>query len=65
MIDRRTFLKRFGIAGAGMGFGLRGRAAFAGPEDTPRRLIVVSHCHGWPYDSWPNTPPPPPTDTAE
>ena len=52
MIDRRTFLKRFGIAGAGMGFGLRGRAAFAGPEDTPRRLIVVSHCHGWPYDSW-------------
>ena len=35
-----------------MGVGLRGRLAYAGPEDTPRRLIVISHCHGWPYESW-------------
>ncbi len=52
MIDRRTFLRRLGIAGAGAGIGLRGRLAYAAPEETPRRLIVISHCHGWPYENW-------------
>ena len=35
-----------------MGMGLRGRLAHAMPEETPRRLLVISHCHGWPYESW-------------
>ena len=52
MIDRRTFLKRLGITGAGMGMGLRGRLAHAMPDETPKRLLVISHCHGWPYEAW-------------
>ena len=49
MIDRRTFLKRLGITGAGVGVGLRGRLAYGMPEATPRRLLIISHCHGWPF----------------
>jgi len=52
VIDRRTFLRCLGISGAGMGMGLRGRIAHAMPDETPRRLLVISHCHGWPYESW-------------
>ena len=52
MMDRRTFLQRLGIAGAGLGVGLRGPSAYAQSAETPKRLLVISHCHGWPYESW-------------
>ena len=54
-MHRRHFLEALGLAGLATGvsgFGL-GRA-FAQPAmgAAPKRLIVISHCHGWPYDAW-------------
>jgi len=51
-MNRRSFMKRMGVGCAGMGLGLQGRLAHALPDQTPRRLIIISHCHGWPYDAW-------------
>ena len=53
MIRRRRFLQGLGVAGlaAGIpGFGMRNVLAAEG--EAPKRLIVISHCHGWPYDAW-------------
>ena len=53
MIRRRRFLQGLGVAGLAAGipdFGMRNVLAAEG--EAPKRLIVISHCHGWPYDAW-------------
>lgn len=55
MILRRDLLKGFGALGASLGLtGLAARSQMAMAEqgEAPQRLLVISHCHGWPYDSW-------------
>jgi len=52
---RRELLKALGLSGAGLGLGtlgLRSPLARAQEAEAPRRLLVLSHCHGWPYESW-------------
>ena len=52
---RRDFLRALGITGAGVGLGAWniGSALAAEESEAPiRRLIILSHCHGWPYDAW-------------
>ena len=54
-MNRRDLLKGLGLSGLGLslgGLGLRNPLAFASEGEAPKRLIVISHCHGWPYDSW-------------
>lgn len=54
-MNRRNFLKGLGLSSAGVGLGavgLRSPLASAGETEAPRRLLVISHCHGWPYDGW-------------
>lgn len=49
---RREFLKFLGGAGAlGLMPGLGGSWAMA-EGDAPKRFLLLSHCHGWPYDAW-------------
>ena len=51
-ISRRRMLQlgSLGTLGAAMpGTVLQ---AFARPVDAPRRLVIISHCHGWPYTTW-------------
>ena len=55
MIRRRDFLARIGLAGLATGLSpLAMSRAFAdiGPGGAPKRVIFISHCHGWPYDAW-------------
>jgi hypothetical protein len=55
MMKRRSFLQLLGMTGAMAGLGIAGaqRAlADAGRVGAPRRLVVIGHCHGWPYDAW-------------
>ena len=55
MMNRRTLLKGIGMAGVagGLGrYGFRSHQAQAEEGEAPKRLIIISHCHGWPYDSW-------------
>ncbi len=56
-MKRRTFLKHLGAMGAVSGvsgLGLQRAFAQAGaPENVaPRRLLLIGHCHGWPYQQW-------------
>ena len=60
-MQRRDFLRILGLSGAAFGVGasLGGRSllAEAGANGSVasgpfRRLLLVSHCHGWTYDSW-------------
>ena len=53
MMRRRDFLAGLGLGGAGLGVGglwMPGARASATPA--PKRLLIISHCHGTPYDSW-------------
>jgi hypothetical protein len=55
VISRRHFMRLAGLSGIAVRFhGLPGsaRRAFAHTDTPVRRLIVVSHCHGWPYETW-------------
>ena len=55
MMHRRRFLETLGLAGvtAGLsGVGLQRAVAQEMNAPAPKRLIVISHCHGWPYDAW-------------
>ena len=59
MMNRRRFLTRLGLAGVATGLsGLElGKAlAATAPQGAPKRLIIISHCHGWPRESWRMTP---------
>ena len=52
MISRRHLLRVGGLAALGTawpGGVLRAAAETAAP---PRRLVLISHCHGWPYADW-------------
>ncbi len=54
-MKRRRFLQGLGLAGVASGLsglGLRSALATTAEGEAPRRLIVISHCHGWPYESW-------------
>ena len=53
-LDRRAFLRALGLSGAAVGLGRAGLAfGHEGEHTAPiRRLIVLSHCHGWTYDTW-------------
>lgn len=52
MTSRRKFLQ--GLSAAGVSLGLNGLSSSAqgGTKVAPKRLILISHCHGWTYDSW-------------
>ena len=55
MIYRRQFLQRLGLAGLAVGLSPLdlSRAFAAGSAGgAPKRVIFISHCHGWPYDAW-------------
>ena len=54
-MHRRRFLETLGLAGVatGMtGWGLGRALAQPSMGEAPKRLIIISHCHGWPYDAW-------------
>ena len=47
---RRTFLSHLGMGACIAPFGIKN--AFADNENTPKRLIILSHNHGWTYETW-------------
>ncbi|MEE2904070.1 MAG: DUF1552 domain-containing protein [Myxococcota bacterium] len=52
MISRRNFLKALGASSALTSSGLWSPFRAHAQSMAPKRLIIVSHCHGWPYDAW-------------
>ena len=52
MITRRRFLHLGGLTALGAGWPTGVLQAFAESAAPPRRLVVISHCHGWPYAAW-------------
>ena len=52
MISRRSFLKALGATSAFASGGLWSPFRAQAQTMAPKRLIIVSHCHGWPYDAW-------------
>lgn len=54
MMERRQFLRGLGLTGlaGAAGLGITPRGATATEGEAPKRLILISHCHGWPYESW-------------
>ena len=52
MVSRRQLLQLGGLAafGAVLPDGVMQRSALASVR--PRRLVLISHCHGWPYAAW-------------
>ena len=54
-MNRRDFMRILGVSGAFAGVSTSHLArllAAAPAQGAPKRLIVISHCHGWPYDAW-------------
>jgi hypothetical protein len=52
MISRRHLLQLGGLTALGAALPGSTLRAFAPSPAPPRRLIVISHCHGWPYSAW-------------
>ena len=53
MISRRRLLRLGGLTALGTGWPGGVLHALAQPAASPpRRLVVISHCHGWPYAAW-------------
>lgn len=52
MISRRDLLRSGALAALGAGLPGSFRQALAQSALPPRRLVVISHCHGWPYAAW-------------
>ena len=53
MISRRRLLRLGGLTALGTGSPGGVLHALAQPAASPpRRLVVISHCHGWPYAAW-------------
>ncbi|MEE2637175.1 MAG: DUF1552 domain-containing protein [Acidobacteriota bacterium] len=52
MISRRRLLHLGGLTALGAVVPDTPLLASGQPPTPPRRLIVVSHCHGWPYTEW-------------
>lgn len=57
MITRRRLLRLGGLSALGAGWPRGVLGALAEDAAPPRRLVVVSHCHGWPYAAWRMRPP--------
>jgi hypothetical protein len=51
MIGRRRFLQSMGLGAIGAG-ALGSKALWADEHEAPKRLLIISHCHGWTYESW-------------
>ena len=51
-MDRRRFLTTLGLTGAAAGLGLPTASRAAATSGAPKRLILLSHGHGWVYDGW-------------
>ena len=52
MISRRHLLRLGGLTAFGAALPAGVSRAFAQRSAPIRRLVVISHCHGWPYASW-------------
>ena len=52
MISRRDLLQLGGLTALGVGLPGSLQRAFAQSAAPTRRLVVISHCHGWPYAAW-------------
>ena len=52
MITRRHLLQLGGLTALGVGLPAGTIRAFAQSSEPTRRLVVISHCHGWPYATW-------------
>ncbi len=52
MISRRRLLQFGGLTALGAGWPGGALNALAGSAAEVRRLILISHCHGWPYATW-------------
>ena len=52
MISRRHLLQLGGLTALGVGLPDGMLRAFAQSSTAARRLVVISHCHGWPYAAW-------------
>ena len=52
MISRRHVLQMGGLTALGAAVPDAALRAVAPAAAPPRRLVVVSHCHGWPYEGW-------------
>ena len=51
-VPRRRLLQLAGLTALGASLPRTALQAFMQTGEAPRRLIVVSHCHGWPYATW-------------
>ena len=59
-MQRRDFLKGVAVAGTALSLpqlAMRRVIADTRPGAAPRRLLILSHCHGWPRNNWRMTPP--------
>ncbi len=52
MISRRHLLQLGGLTALGAGWPGGALRALAQSPAQVRRLILISHCHGWPYATW-------------
>ncbi len=52
MISRRHLLQLGGLTALGVGLPGGTLPAFAQSPGPTKRLVVISHCHGWPYETW-------------
>ncbi len=52
MISRRYLLQLGSLTALGAALPDGVLRAFAQRAAAPRRLVVISHCHGWPYETW-------------
>ena len=52
MISRRNLLQLGGLTALGAGLSGGVLRAFAQSSTPTKRLILISHCHGWPYTTW-------------
>ena len=52
IVPRRRLLQLAGLTALGASLPRTALQAFMQTGEAPRRLIVVSHCHGWPYATW-------------
>ena len=56
MISRRSLLQLGGLTALGAGLSGGVLRAFAQSSPPTKRLILISHCHGWPYTTWKTRP---------
>lgn len=49
---RRTFLSRLGLGTAACFSPLAIRSSWADGNEPPKRLLILSHNHGWTYETW-------------